>query len=181
MTAPFTPSRAHRRFLRTLAPLPAADTYAPITRLSLGAPLRRVTEQHLATAGTERSGLLLGWQAGETLQITHLLPSGYPPHLGTGSLDLDAGYVLGAVDAARQGSGHALDWVGHWIMAADAQPPSLGWCLHQYEQARRRALVGPDIPLLVFGAGEEQTELLALIGMHGQRSPHFIPAVWGDR
>lgn len=181
MTTPSTPSRAHRRFLRILAPLPAADTYAPITRLSLGAPLRRVADQHLATAGTTRGGLLLGWQAGETLQITHLLPSGYPPHLGTGSLELDTGYVLGAVDAARQGSGRALDWVGHWIMAADAQPPSLGWCLRRFGQAQRCALVGPDTPLLIFGSGEERIELLALIGEHGRRSPHFIPAVWGDR
>lgn len=185
LPADLRPSRAHRRFLRTLGALmlpQEAEAYQPVASLVLRSSLWRVLEQHLATAGEVRSGVLLGEHRGSALQITHLLPSGYPPALcAHDPLALDPGYVLGAVDAGRQGGAGPLDWVGHWVIPADGQAPALGWSLRLFRQAQRRALVGPDTPLLLAGQGAAGPVLRALVPDPDTREPSPLPISWATR
>lgn len=181
LPADLLPSRAHRRFLRQLQPVrPTRDAeYSPLTRLVLAHPLRSVLERHLATAGQVRGGILLGFQDDETLQVTHLLPSGYPPYLADRDpLALDGSYVLGAVDAARLTAPGPLDWVGSWVMPGEGLIPTLEWSLHVFERARRHALVSPDLPLLIFGRGEETTTLQAFVSELGSASAIPLPVSW---
>lgn len=179
--ADLLPSRAHRRFLRQLQPVRASrdEDYFPVTQLTLALPLRSVLDRHLATAGQPRGGVLLGTQREGNLQVTHLLPAGYPPFLNTvDPLALDPAYVLGAVDAARQSAPLPLDWIGSWVMPAAGLTPPPEWCLQTFRRARRQALVSAEQPLLVIGRGEDTTSLQAVICEPGTGHPAFLPVSW---
>lgn len=181
MTTDLLPSRAHRRFLRQLQPVRASRDaeYFPVNKLTLALPLRSVIDRHFATAGQPRGGILLGTHQESTLHVTHLLPAGYPPFLNTvDPLALDPGYVLGAVDAARQGTAGPLDWVGSWVMPATGLMPSPEWCLQAFRRAQRHALVSAEQPLLVIGQGTVTTALQAVICELETGHPSFLTTSW---
>lgn len=165
-TGDMLPSRAHRRFLRLLAPTRSVseqtEPYVPLVGIVLDRSLRSVLEMHLATAGQLRSGILLGSRQAETLLVRILLPAGYPPFLAKlHAFDMDARYVLGAVDALRLTSVGSWDWVGQWVMPADGLVPGDAWVQWACRMSMSRALMDVDTPLLIFGRSSERVEVQA--------------------
>lgn len=152
------PSRAHRRFLGlTLPPqlvVPDED-FAVAHSIAVEKGVKKAMYEHLSTMGQERGGILLGYQAGETLHITALLPNGY------GMADPytpQAQYVLGAVEAAQQHAAHPVDWVGSWLMPADGELRG-DWCDEVWLTCKARGLLPLGVPVMTFGRTAEQVEV----------------------
>lgn len=162
MSYPTYPTKAHRRFLGlTLPHLLAHHTedFVPLQKFVLSAAAKNAVAEQLTTAGRMKGGILLGYQADETLHITALLPGGYGvtdpyvPH---------PQYALGAIEAAQQHSDVSLDWVGNWLMAADARL-DIGWVSDAWVEVKQRGALPIGSALLTVGYALEGTEYLAWV------------------
>lgn len=172
-------SRAHRRFLGLAVPLPAADELMSTLQAITFAPGSQSRfNQHLATAGVPRSGLLIGHRAGDRLHVQAILGAGYggAPH----ALHVEAQYALGAVDAAQRLSHHPVDWVGTWVMAADGRAHPEAADLPLWHRARALALVSDDAALVTVGHTPERLVVRAWCGDDGPRALDVVWAAAGD-
>lgn len=170
----FRLSRAHRRFLGIALPPQVSeprDEFYPLRQVLFLRPTRAMFQQHLQTAGSLRSGLILGyWEASAPgiAQVCAVLSGGYGQR---DPLIPDAQYALGAVEALLQITPHPCEWLGIWVMPADGLAPSDHWDERIWHAARRRALISPDTLLVTFGRDAERLEVSAYTEDDGEPSP----------
>lgn len=121
-------------------------------RLEVGAFAR--ARSLLSLPGLAAGGPALGRREGEEVWVSHLIAGGSPWRVGD-PLEMDAPYVLGALDALNAGTG--VDWVGYWVWPghrhANHEPLLKGAC--------DRGLVDELRPLLVLSRTREQAVVRA--------------------
>lgn len=157
-------SRLHRRFLGYGAPLVDLTDVPPVRRVHVGAGVREMLEDALGQGGP-RGGLLFGHRQGDTLQVTHAAPGGYPPFISTlDPLGFDGRYALGWVDALRAAAPGLVDWIGVWVVHGQARWERPHQDHVVWAQARARALIDAWHVLLVVERQGVEVALSAYAG-----------------
>lgn len=169
-------TRAHRRFLGLALPEPASASVL-LSEVTLAPEHLAFFRARLTGAGEAQGGIVLGSVSGPWLEVDRVLPGGVA--MRGDPFALDGAYVLGAVEATRQGAVCDVDWVGHWVMVADGRLPGDAAVRRLWTRARSQALVGPERTLLI--VGEHQHTLTVCAYAEDAGEPRPLTVLWrGD-
>ncbi|GMA15381.1 hypothetical protein E5F05_00580 (plasmid) [Deinococcus metallilatus] len=144
----------HCRLLGLVVPRPTPE---PVTGVRLEPDAVRQAKGLLSPPGLAAGGPALGRREGGEVWVTHLIAGGYPWQV-SGPLEMDAPYVLGAVDALNQGA--EVDWVGYWVWSGRSHTDQEAFLRAAYD----RGLIDEMRPLIVLGRTREQAIIRAWSG-----------------
>jgi len=145
-------SRARQRYLGLTNYHGSSDAQPP-SAIHLTLEVQRQLLAYLYSPNAIRSGPLFGRrQAG--VRVITAAGRGVPPGLvqegSTDLFSLCALYVLGWSDALTEGQSD-IDWVGHWLIAADSLLGSYDEHLSWLHEAERAVLLDDNTFLLTLG------------------------------
>ena len=131
-------SRVHDRWLGRMGPRPLRSDGDVVDRVVLTQAARGMLRDHLQVTGAIRGGLLFGQVQDGTLTVQWVAQGSYPAW-ECSPLQVDGRYALGWIDAL--GTLHpSVEWVGQWLIYADAQQHSSLEDWAWLEEARRLGL-----------------------------------------
>ncbi|CAM3423849.1 hypothetical protein DESA109040_12090 [Deinococcus saxicola] len=168
-------SRVHDRWLGIVGPRTLRTDGEVVERVVLTQAARVALRGHLGVTGAVRTGLLFGQVQDGTLRVQWAAQGSYPAWESP-PLQVDGHYVLGWADALAT-INPGVQWVGQWLMYADAQQhPSLeDWAW--LEDAQGLGLFGEQ-QIFVFAGWSEGR--LAVSSYISRDEPERLETEFGD-
>jgi hypothetical protein len=152
-------SRARQRFLGLTSYHLRTDAQAQLpSALHLTPEVQRQLLAYFYSPGSIRSGPLFGRRQNGIRVVTAAgrgVPPGLIPEGSSELFALDAGYMLGWSDALTEGQSE-IDWIGHWLIAANNAAGSYEEHLDWLHQAQSAVVLDDETFLLTLGHEEEQ-------------------------